>query len=47
VLLATGVAPGEKVVLNLSSQVAEGQKVVVAEGSDKASAVAAAQAHRP
>ena len=34
VLLATGVASGEKVALNLSSQVSEGQKVVVSEGNE-------------
>jgi RND family efflux transporter MFP subunit len=47
VLLATGVASGEYVVLNLSSQVTEGQKVVVSKGSDNASSVSVAPAQRP
>ncbi len=47
VLLASGVLSGEKVVLNLSTQVTEGRKVVVTEGSDMASSVAATPAHRP
>ncbi len=46
VLLATGVASGEKVVLNLNSQITEGQKVVVGKGADMASSGTAAPAHR-
>jgi RND family efflux transporter MFP subunit len=46
VLVASGVAPGEKVVLNLNSQVTEGQKVVVSKGSDTASGAAPATAQR-
>ena len=34
VMLSSGVEAGERVVLNLSSQVVEGQKVAVSEGSD-------------
>ena len=47
VLLASGVAAGEKVVLNLSSQITDGQKVVVSEASDRAPSVAAEPAQRP
>jgi len=46
VLVASGVAPGEKVVLNLNSQVTEGQKVTVSEGSDTASGAAPAPPQR-
>jgi RND family efflux transporter MFP subunit len=44
VLLASGVKAGEKVVLNLSSQVADGQKVAVGECIDMASSAVGAPA---
>ena len=47
VLLASGVAPGDRAVLNLSSQITEGEEVESREGSDGASSAGAALTHRP